>query len=376
MASLLVVRNLKHVLCRECNANCSSKVLKQLFNNNFMLRSACSQSKYFSVCSIKVLNFNPKYKQAHHATTTAYYTTSAHESNRDFYVPDKSTIDGYIKLKNEQGLCLIAVPLYSREEVCRIVLKPLMNTLNDLMNNIRIEDAGVQKIRAFTLEGDLISNNTSIADLLKNDFILQMNELNYMVQLNGLDFSSPYIEGDSVKNLVAQLYMAINSDEVFIKRQEKLMERLEGLQLELLPMEKVVSDMKDLAARKTRIMSWVGLSMMGLQFGILARLTWWEYSWDIMEPVTYFVTYGTIMAMFSYYIITNQEYIYPDVHDRQVVRLLHKISKKGEFDLVRYNYLCDEVSKIKYDLRRLRDPIKLQLHPPHIGANVTSLPSL
>ena len=53
-------------------------------------------------------------------------------------------------------------------------------------------------------------------------------------------------------------------------------------------------------------MAWTGLSMMGLQFGILARLTWWDYSWDVMEPVTYFVTYGTAMAMFSYYIVTNQ----------------------------------------------------------------------
>ena len=46
--------------------------------------------------------------------------------------------------------------------------------------------------------------------------------------------------------------------------------------------------------------------MMGLQFGVLARLTWWEYSWDIMEPVTYFVTYGTTMAMFAYYVCTKQ----------------------------------------------------------------------
>jgi hypothetical protein len=33
-----------------------------------------------------------------------------------------------------------------------------------------------------------------------------------------------------------------------------------------------------------------------VQFGLLARLTWWEYSWDIMEPITYFVTYGTSMG--------------------------------------------------------------------------------
>lgn len=45
---------------------------------------------------------------------------------------------------------------------------------------------------------------------------------------------------------------------------------------------------------------------MGLQFGLLARLTWWEYSWDIMEPVTYFVGYGTTMAMYAYYVVTRQ----------------------------------------------------------------------
>lgn len=60
------------------------------------------------------------------------------------------------------------------------------------------------------------------------------------------------------------------------------------------------------AQRKGTIMSWVGLGLMSVQFGILARLTWWEYSWDIMEPVTYFVTYGTAMAAYSYFVLTKQ----------------------------------------------------------------------
>ena len=45
---------------------------------------------------------------------------------------------------------------------------------------------------------------------------------------------------------------------------------------------------------------------MCLQFGVLSRLTWCEYSWDIIEPVTYFIGYGTLMGMFAYYIVTRQ----------------------------------------------------------------------
>ena len=48
------------------------------------------------------------------------------------------------------------------------------------------------------------------------------------------------------------------------------------------------------------------------QFGILARLTWWEYSWDIMEPVTYFVTYGTAIGAYCYFVLTKQEYLFND----------------------------------------------------------------
>lgn len=101
---------------------------------------------------------------------------------------------------------------------------------------------------------------------------------------------------------------------------------------------------------------------MSIQFGILARLTWWEYSWDIMEPVTYFVTYGTAMAGYAYYCVTKQEYLLEDVRDRQYLIAMHKKAKKQGLDLLQYNALRRQIVEIEEDLRRLRDP--LYLHVP------------
>lgn len=55
---------------------------------------------------------------------------------------------------------------------------------------------------------------------------------------------------------------------------------------------------------------------MVIQFGILVWFIWWEYFWDIMELVIYFIIYGSVMVMYVYFVMICQEYVYLEVRDR------------------------------------------------------------
>lgn len=61
-------------------------------------------------------------------------------------------------------------------------------------------------------------------------------------------------------------------------------------------------------------------------------------------------------------VATAQEYIVPDVRDREFLLTLHRQAEKRSLNIDRYNELRDKIRLTQYDLERLRDP--LQLHLP------------
>jgi hypothetical protein len=66
-----------------------------------------------------------------------------------------------------------------------------------------------------------------------------------------------------------------------------------------------------------------------------------------------------------------QDYILPDVKDRQFLITFYKKAKKDGFDVQQYNELRDSIYSIERDLVRLRDPLNLHLPPNRKTAPVT-----
>ncbi|CAH0626760.1 unnamed protein product [Chrysodeixis includens] len=263
-----------------------------------------------------------------------------------------------------RGLPVITVPLPSRRERCRFTLRPVSQTVGDLLEQVKAEDRGVERAAAIAADERVrIAASDTIESLLETDFRLIINDTEYYVKTPPQERLSQeeVTRLSDVRNLVNQLYEALNVREHQRRKERELRAQLEKLSTELQPLEEKRLSLEVETTRRTSALTWVGLGLMGVQFGVLARLTWWEYSWDIMEPVTYFVTYGTAMAAYAYFVLTKQEYVLPDVKDRQHLLTLHKKAKKIGLDITHYNHLKDEVAKVEKDLGRLRDPLHIHL---------------
>ncbi|XP_040218237.1 calcium uniporter protein, mitochondrial [Rana temporaria] len=264
----------------------------------------------------------------------------------------------------QNGLPVITFTLPSRKEQCRFTLKPISDTVGVFLQQVQAEDRGIDRVAIYSIDGERISSSTSIEVLLLDDFKLTINDRSYDVRPPKRDLLSheDATTMNDLKTLVQQLYSSMRVEEHQLDKEQELCRRLEVLREQLDPLEQVRFQIARRAAKKTRWAQWGMLAYMSVQFGVFARLTWWEYSWDIMEPVTYFVTYGTGIAGCAYYILTGREYMYADASDRQFLHFFHKAAKKENFDVLEYNRLKDAIAQAELDLKRLRDP--LQLHLP------------
>jgi len=267
-----------------------------------------------------------------------------------------------------QGLPHLTVPLPSRNEPCIFVLKPVTNTIGDLIMMLKTEDHGIDRVIVRSIDGIRIASTTSIQTLMKSDFDLVINDFAYRVQpppfevgsgVSTLDDNEIKRMGD-VRCLVGELYEALHVEEYQAEQEQKLVRELEAMRDELAPLEDSRKMLAAHAERRTQNLTWLGLGLMSVQFGILARLTWWEYSWDIMEPVTYFVTYGTAIACYAYFVLTRQDYLLPDVRDRQYLLNFHKRARKSEWDISKYNSLKEGICRAEVELSKLKDHTKLR----------------
>ncbi|KAL8150378.1 hypothetical protein V2J09_020186 [Rumex salicifolius] len=97
-----------------------------------------------------------------------------------------------------------------------------------------------------------------------------------------------------------------------------------------------------LAHKQVRRILWSGLGIGVMQIGLFFRLTFWEFSWDVMEPVTFFATTTGLLVSYAYFLFTSRDPTYQDMMQRLFLSRQRKLMKKHNFDVKRFKELQDK----------------------------------
>lgn len=111
------------------------------------------------------------------------------------------------------------------------------------------------------------------------------------------------------------------------------------IRMELENLEKQKVEIDRVAESKVRSELWAGLFVLVAQTAALMRLTFWELSWDVMEPMCFFITSGYCGAAFLFYLITQKEPCFENLFHVRFVKKQKKLMKDCNFDRARYEDL-------------------------------------
>ncbi|KAL3982940.1 hypothetical protein ACH3XW_49175 [Acanthocheilonema viteae] len=239
----------------------------------------------------------------------------------------------------------------------QFTLEPISDTVARFCKNIKYEDKGIEIVYVYSTTGNRISGSTLVQHLLmRSNFRLRINNVEVLslrdttadVTTNGDEMQ----KFDDLTLAVASLYAIMNVEEYKTLRERILMKEYANVEAEVKSLIQEKFEIDAFCKKHEQRMLWLTLAAMGFQAGFLARLTWWKYDWDVVEPII--ATYAALIASFSYHLYTY-EYCNHSNHNRRELSLyFHKEAAKSNFDISRFNELQNVATSLKHDLKRLR----------------------
>ena len=104
-------------------------------------------------------------------------------------------------------------------------------------------------------------------------------------------------------------------------------------------MEKHKFEIDQKAESLVRKELWLGLGYLVVQTAGFMRLTFWELTWDVMEPICFYVTSMYFMAGYAFFLRTSKEPSFEGFFQSRFSAKQKKLMKLHNFDVERYDEL-------------------------------------
>uniref|UniRef100_J3NAX8 Calcium uniporter protein C-terminal domain-containing protein n=1 Tax=Oryza brachyantha TaxID=4533 RepID=J3NAX8_ORYBR len=105
---------------------------------------------------------------------------------------------------------------------------------------------------------------------------------------------------------------------------------------ELKQLQEKKEEIDKVAHKQVRRILWSGLGFFMCQVGLFFRLTFWEFSWDVMEPIAFFTTASGLLVGYAYFLITSRDPTYQDFTERLFLSRHRKLCARHRFDMEKY----------------------------------------
>lgn len=96
------------------------------------------------------------------------------------------------------------------------------------------------------------------------------------------------------------------------------------------------------AHKQVRLILWSGLGVFMMQVGLFFRLTFWDFSWDVMEPIAFFTTAAGLVIGYAYFMFTSKDPSYQDLMKTLFLSRQRKLINKYNFDINRFKELREK----------------------------------
>ncbi|KAI4319365.1 hypothetical protein MLD38_032969 [Melastoma candidum] len=105
---------------------------------------------------------------------------------------------------------------------------------------------------------------------------------------------------------------------------------------ELKALQEKKEEIDVMAHKQVRRILYVGLGLSVSLIMLFFRLTFWEFSWDVMEPIAFFVTTTGVVIGYAYFLYTSRDPTYQDLLKRIFLSRQRKLIRKYNFDVDRF----------------------------------------
>jgi len=281
-------------------------LLSNLFKTSNSLRYSFSKSKSINLCNLHIRNIN----------TSSYLKDDTTQAKSD------DTMNAYLQYlntKNNSNYDKIS-DFNTGQEI------NLANTVEETLNSTQ----------------DIKLTSSSNANL---ELVVQFSDLKQeqkVIELSAM-----------LKNILENKSKIPVNTEVSNERIKELIQKINEIDIQLEPLLDICDKIKLKADRTADNILLGFLSVWTITTVSIARLTWWEYSWDIMEPVAWAAQAGGMLFWGWYYFIFRYENSMTDIRHRIHDSSFRKKLEKANFSVEKYNELVTERQRYEQELLEL-----------------------